>query len=356
MEINQLTSGFSTGDAISNEIFELQKVFRKWGYVSEVYANPQFTSPKVRARCYDYREYEKKDSADNLMIFHFSVGSHLTDFFQNLRCKKVIIYHNITPPKYYLATDVKTSRQLAQGLKELKEFSNVPDLALADSKFNEQDLISAGYRKIGVLPLLIDFDAFNHEPDQKTMDEYSDSHTNILFVGRIVPNKKFEDVIKAFYFYQKTQNPLSRLFLVGSYNRLDRYYSYLQRLVREMNAQNVIFTGHINFSELIAYYRLAHLFICMSEHEGFCIPLLESIHSQIPIIAYGATAVRETLAGSSIIVNEKNFEEIAEMIHLVLTDKNLRENIILRQNERLKDFQRPIIESKLREYLKDSLL
>ncbi len=377
MRIDQLTAGFSKGDAISGIAIELQKLFRSWGYPSEIYAMPQFTSPRMRGLCADYREYlwrcRAPDSAPagggsqarrsgirdarssteprDIMLFHFSIGGELVEFFQNLKCRKVILYHNITPPNYYAAVAPDAATRLEEGYRRLELLSESADLALADSEFNKSGLEAAGYRNVEVIPPLIDFKSLGEEPDAEILRKYPDSFVNIMFAGRVVPNKKFENLIRVFYFYQKTVNPRSRLFLVGSYAGTGRYYSYLRGLVAELDVRDVVFTGHVEFRELLAYYRLADVFLCMSEHEGFCIPLLEAMHFQVPIIAYHSSAVPETLGGASIVVNEKQPEPIAEMIHEIVTRRDFREEIIRRQNRRLPDFRHDLVSQRWHECL-----
>lgn len=115
------------------------------------------------------------------------------------------------------------------------------------------------------------------------MEHYKDDgYTNFIFVGRVAPNKKQEDVIRAFYCYKKYCNPKSRLFIVGSYNGMERYYHRLRRYVGALELDNVVFTGHIPFAQILAYYHLADLFLCMSDHEGFCVPLVEAMYFNLP--------------------------------------------------------------------------
>jgi len=344
MRIDQLTAGFAEGDAISGIAIELQKLFRSWGHASEIYAMPQFTSARMRGRCMDYREHRNSADPRDIMVFHFSIGGELVEFFRNLKCRKVLIYHNITPPEYYAAIDPAAAKRLEEGYAKLESLRDCVDLALADSEFNKSGLVAAGYPNVEVVPPLIDFGLLDQEPDADVLRKHGDMSTKILFVGRLVPNKKLEDVIKVFYFYQKTVNPQSRLFLVGSYAREGRYYSYLRGLVTELkmvaDVRDVVFAGHVTFRELLAYYRLADVFLCMSEHEGFCIPLLEAMHFEIPIIAYRSSAVPETLGGASVVVNDKQPETIAEMIHEAVENRAFREKIIAQQNRRLSDFRR----------------
>jgi len=351
MRIDQLTAGFSKGDAISGIAAEHQKLFRSWGYASEIYAIPQFTSPRMRGLCADYREYRESGDPRDVILFHFSIGGQLITFFGSLKCRKVLFYHNITPPDYYTAVDPDAARRLREGYARLESLRESVDLAVAVSEFNKEGLVAAGYQNVEVVPPLVNFGSLDAEPDQKTLRKYPDNFVNILFVGRIVPNKKVEDLIRVFYFYQKTVNPRSRLFLVGSYAGTGRYYSYLRGLVSELDVRDVIFTGHVEFAELLAYYRLADLFLCMSEHEGFCIPLLEAMYFRVPVIAYRSSAVPETLGGASIVVNRKGPELIAEIIQEVIGSRALREGIIQRQNRRLADFRPEAVSKRLRECL-----
>jgi glycosyltransferase involved in cell wall biosynthesis len=357
MQIDQLTAGFSSGDAISGMAVEYQRLFRSWGYASEIYAMPQFTSPRMRGLCTDYREYRDSGNPRDVMIFHFSIGGELVTFFRGLKCRRALVYHNITPPNYYAAVDPEAARRLEEGYARLESLSESVDLAIAVSEFNKKGLTATGYGKVEVVPPLIDFSSLNGEPDPEVLGKYTDSFVNVLFVGRVVPNKKFEDLLNVFYFYQKTVNPRSRLFLVGSYGGTERYYSYLRGLAAELGVRDVVFAGHVDFAELLAYYRLADVFLCMSEHEGFCIPLVEAMHFQVPVIAYHAGGVPETLGGSSILVNEKQPPLIAEMIQEVISRGDLREEIIQRQNSRLAEFGREVVSERLRaclgEWLRD---
>lgn len=355
MRIDQLTAGFSKGDAISGVAVELQKLFRGWGYPSEIYSTPHFTSPRMRGLSMDYREYRDSGNPHDAMIFHFSIGGELIAFFENLECRKVLFYHNITPPHYYAAVDAGAARRLEEGYARLESLRETVDLALAVSEFNKSGLVAAGYQNVKVAPPLIDFTSLDAGPDPDVLRKYNDTFLNILFVGRIVPNKKFEDLIKVFYFYQKTVNPTSRLFLVGSYAGSGRYYSYLRALVSELDVRDVVFTGHVEFAELLAYYRLADVFLCLSEHEGFCIPLLEAMYFHVPVIAYRAAAVPETLGGASIVVNSKKPEVLAEMIHEFVTRRPFREAIIRRQSLRLTDFSAEGVSRRLRQCFGDWL-
>jgi glycosyltransferase involved in cell wall biosynthesis len=147
-----------------------------------------------------------------------------------------------------------------------------------------------------------------------------------------------EDVIKTFHLYQEHFNPNSRLFIVGEYRGFERYYSALLNLVGQLQVKNLHFTGHIPDEELISYFKLSHLYLHMSEHEGFCAPIPESYYLDIPVVAYNAGAVQETMNNGGIMVNQKDFIRAAALIDHVLTDSRLKEQVLRSQQTALKKY------------------
>jgi glycosyltransferase involved in cell wall biosynthesis len=338
--VHQWLPGFTSGDAISNDAIVLQEVIREKGYKSEIFCPSRHVSPKVRNLCHDIDSYREYSNPNNIVIYHFSIGSPLSEGYQAIPDKKIIIYHNITPDHYFRSINAEKALVLYQGRRELQTLCNVSALALADSEYNRIELEEWGYKNTKVLPPFIDFEGLAKKPDQKTLNRYDDDWTNLIFVGRITPNKKIEDVIKVFYYYKNTINPKSRLFIVGSFVGMEKYCSYLRALTLELNLQNVILTGHVTTEELVAYYKLSDVFVCMSEHEGFCIPLVESMYYGVPIIAFSAAAIPYTLNGTGVLVTKKDFQYIAELIDLINTNTDMKKEIIGKQNVRLNDFSK----------------
>jgi glycosyltransferase involved in cell wall biosynthesis len=333
MEIHQILPTISPGDAIGNEVLLIREILRGWGYKSEIFA--QNIHESIDCANF-YLEHEKRSSKNNVLIYHFSIGSEVSKYVMKAPDRKVLIYHNITPPHFFYNINDNLAMALGAGRKELKLLADKIDAALGVSEYNRLELVEMGYRDTEVLPLIIDLSKYD-KYNKGIISKYDDSWTNILFVGRIAPNKKQEDLIKCFYYY-KAINPRSRLFLVGGFNGCEVYYDYLQNLIKNLGINDIHFTGMVDFADLISYYMLADVFLCMSEHEGFSVPLIESMHFGIPIIAYNSTAVPYTMGGAGILVNRKCYPEIAEMINLVVTDEKLRERIVTKQNTRLKDF------------------
>ncbi|MFC2156117.1 glycosyltransferase family 4 protein [Acidobacteriota bacterium] len=351
MKVHQFLTSYSYGDAIGNEAFEIRNFLREQGYESDIFA--LFYHPKYADQIINYLEYDRYSHEDNVVIFHFSIGSPVSKKFMRVPDKKVIIYHNITPHKFFLDYHRVLAKDCYKGRIELKSFAGKVDLALGDSKYNEQELKEVGFVSTGVLPLVMDFAKFSTETVPVLDELFNDGKTNILFVGRIIPNKKVEDVLKTFHLYQTHFNADSRLFVVGEYRGFERYLSALQNMAVKLGIKNLHFTGHIPDDELISYFKLAHLYLHMSEHEGFCAPVPESFYLDIPVVAFNAGAVQETMNNGGILINQKDHIRIAALMDHILTDTGLKQKIIASQREALKKYFKNQTGQILLKYLKE---
>jgi len=338
MEIHQFATSLSYGDAISDEMLEIQKVLREKGYNSEIFI--RFYEPRMAKYIKDYKEYTQFSTKENVVLFHFSIGSPVSKMFFRIPDRKIMIYHNITPYEYFLDTHRILSRECYKGRLEIKLFVDKVDLALGDSEFNRKELEYFGYSNTGVLPLLMNLSKFDQPGDPVVRKIFASGKWTILFVGRVIPNKKFENVIKIFNFYKKCYNPNSQLILAGDYRGMERYYAALQRLVNDLELSDVHLTGHVEFSELVSYFKLADVYLSMSEHEGFGVPLLEAFYNQIPVVALAAGAVEETMNGGGIILHKKDFFRTEALLEHLQRDKEFRMQILASQNEALKKYER----------------
>lgn len=350
MRIIQMLPTIAYGDAIGNDTIALKKVLESLGYETGIYA--ESVVPPLNHKTAVLVEKLPKLTSDDIIIYHLSTGAKLNKRFIEYPAKKIIIYHNVTPPHFFEKNDDFIYGINKWALEDVKYLADKVDYCLADSEFNKRDLRSLGYTcPIDVLPILIPFDDYKKKPDIQIVNKYSDGKTNIVFTGRLVPNKKQEDIIGAFYYYKKYFDTEARLFLVGSYKPEDIYYRRLVKYVKSLNLKDVYFTGHIKFNEILAYFQIADVFLCMSEHEGFCVPLVEAMFFNIPIIAYGSTAVPSTLGGSGIIMEDKDPLIVAKMMHLLKTDEILRKKVVYNQKIRLEDFKYDKIKKQFEVYL-----
>lgn len=332
----QLSPTLSFGDAVSNDVFAMNEVLTKLGY--ENYIVAMNISQKVSGRAIPFRKYVPQKN--DILLYHMSIGNDMSDFVAAADVKrKLMVYHNITPAHFFDGIS-HLNAACRRGRDELLRLADCIDFALCDSDYNRQELDDLQYRATATLPIVFDkSEYFSVKPSEEILGLYGgDGYTNILFVGRIAPNKKQEDILQSFHLYNKYINPKSRLFLVGAVVETELYMEALKSYVTENNIENVFFSGHVTFPEILAYYRTADIFLCESEHEGFCVPLLEAMAFDLPVVAYASTAIPYTMGNSGILFTEKDPRLVAELLDLAATNEALREKIIQGQRERLEFF------------------
>ena len=339
MKIVQLLTTIAYGDAIGNDTLAIRDFIREKGYETAIYAEGiDARLPAGTALPWDRMPTLEHD---DILLYHASTGTPLNTALLSYGGKKVMIYHNVTPPRYFSGYSPTAEDNCRWGELQIGYIARYVDSCIADSEYNKQQLLAMGCQcPIEVCPILIPFEDYEKAPDEKLLQKYrGDGWTNLLFVGRIAPNKCQQDVIRAFYVYQKRYNPKSRLFLVGN-GTGEKYQQQLADYAQQLGiADKVIFPGHIKFNAILAYYQLADVFVCMSEHEGFCVPIVEAMHFRKPIVAYASTAIPETLGKGGLLLDTKDPELAAGAINRVLEDSNLKKYLLSRQEEELKRFQ-----------------
>ena len=347
MKIISMLPVLAFGDAVGNDTIAVHKSLQKAGYDSLIVASV------IDGRLGDGLAVSAEDLSfirpEDIVIYHLSTGHELNKRFAQLKCRKIVKYHNITPPEFFFGYNTSALVNCMEGYRALSMLAGQAEYCFADSEYNKKEMEKAGYRcPIEVLPILIPFDDYTKTPDEEVVSKMSsDGYVNILFTGRIVPNKRQEDVISAFYHYHKYYNSKSRLILIGNYAGMESYYESLRCYIKELGAEDVIFPGHISFSQILSYYKTADLFLCMSDHEGFCVPLIEAMYFKVPILAKKTSAIPYTLGGSGMMLADNDPLVAAAMMNRILTDGSLRDVIISNQNERLKDFEHDKIEEQL---------
>lgn len=335
--IIQIVASLNFGDAVGNDVRAIARALNEAGYATGIFT--MAVHPKIKDEGVYLINMLPELNENDLIIYHYATADELADIIKEAPCKVVLRYHNVTPPAFFHGYDESAEKVTREGLDEIADLKDAIDYGIVVSDFNKKDLIDMGYQcPIAVAPILIPFKDYEQEPDEDVVTRYSDGKTNIVFVGRIVPNKKFEDVIACFAAYKEEYDSTARLFLVGNYQETDLYYQYLQDVIKKCGVEDVIFPGHIAFNAILAYYKIADLFLCMSEHEGFCVPLVEAMFFETPIVAYASTAIPGTLGGSGVLVETKEPKMVAEKMHQVITDQACREEIIEKQKRRLEDF------------------
>lgn len=352
MRVIQMLATMAYGDAVGNDALAIDKALKTAGYNTCIYA--ENIGKRIPAGTVQHISAVPKLTGEDIILYHLSVGTDLNRKIADYPGRKIIIYHNITPCEFFIGYNPTLWQVCKNGRDETIFLADKAEYCLADSNYNKSELQRYGYKcPIDVLPILIPFDDYRQTPNKDVMDRYSgDGFTNILFTGRIAPNKCQHDIIAAFYQYHKYYNEKSRLILVGNYVGTERYYEDLRMYAEQLGIEKeVVFPGHIGFDEILAYYHLADIFLCMSEHEGFCVPLVEAMYFSIPVIAYDSSAISDTLSGSGFLLKEKDPLMTAGVIDYILNNEKTRETIVQRGKERLKDFSHDIIEERLMTYL-----
>lgn len=325
------------GDAITGQAFLIRNWLRALGFKSDIFA--LYVHPSVVNEVKTLGSY-KRVRGETWAIYHHSIGSDVPIVLSQQPLTLLLIYHNITPAKYFTEVDPKWADLAREGLAQLHDLRTHTGMALADSEFNELDLVEAGYPATTVLPITLREEHFKEQNSKSTEDEIRLSGPNLLFVGRFVPNKKQEDLVQLLTYVHRI-HPSARMHLIGSRWEVG-YDTYVEKTAAALGiSDKVIITGKISHQDLLTYYRTADLYVSMSEHEGFGVPLIESMYCKLPILAYGSSAIPYTLGTAGVIFSEKRYAELAELIDILLTDEAFRQRIITRQLERVQAFLEP---------------
>ena len=337
MIINQWVPAAHAGDAIGDSARRVRGLLRGMGHESELYALTIDDALRDDVRRFD----DPAATQGNVTIFHYALPSPMTEAFAALPSGRVLQYHNVTPASYFAPFDPALFRLATLGRDELQTLAGRVDLALGDSEYNRIELQELGFERTGVFPIAVDTARITQPARRPALEQIlDDGLVNFLFVGRIAPNKKIEDIIRLAEVYKRYVDAYYRFIFVGRFDVVPRYYSMIRALMAEYRFLNdrFVFTGPVPDEELAVYYRHAAVYISMSEHEGFCVPLVEAMAADVPVLAYAAAAVPDTLAGAGVQFAPKDLEQAAELLGALAFDDTLRAGVIAGQRRRLADF------------------
>lgn len=353
MQVNQWLPAAHRGDAVGDSARRVRDLLRALGHESYVYALSIDDDMRGEVRPFTGAEECRGD----LTILHYAVPSPLTEAFASLPCGRVLQYHNVTPAHFFAPYAPEIFRIAALGRKELGTLAGRTDVALGDSEYNRRELETLGFERTGVFPIAIDTGRITEAPPHPALERLLRAdYTNFLFVGRIVPNKKIEDIILLAEHFKRYVDAEYRFIFVGRADGVPRYYAAVRALIErfQMLPERFLFTGAVSDWELAAYYRTASVYISMSEHEGFCVPLLEAMAAGVPVLAYASSAVPDTLGGAGVAFAPKDMEHAAELLGQLAFDPALRDRVIERQYRRLEAFSEARITERLRQVVEEA--
>ena len=337
MVVNQWIPAAHHGDAIGDNARRIRALLRARRHTSDIFALTVDQELVDDVRPFSDPAARRGD----VTILHFALPSPMSEALAALPRGRVLLYHNVTPAHFFAPYQPDSFRLARAGRAELARLAGRVDLALGVSEYNRRELAALGFDPTGVLPIVVDVDRLQAAPRLPALERVlDDGLANILFVGRIAPNKRIEDHIRLAEHYKRYVDVDYRFIFVGRTDAVPRYYAAIRELIRqyEMPSDRFLFPGQVPATELAAYYRTAHVYLSLSEHEGFCVPLVEAMAAGVPVLAYGAAAVPETLGGAGVCFAPKDLERAAELLGMLVYDDDLRAGVIAGQRRRAAAF------------------
>jgi glycosyltransferase involved in cell wall biosynthesis len=335
VRVDQFVPSLAPHDAIGSHVLNSRQALREAGFDSDVWVEE--VARPLRREARDYGGYPGAGARADLIVYHASIHSRMATFLR-LRSERLVVdYHNITPSRFFAGWDPVSEARMDLGRVELGQLAGRAELGLADSPYNQAELVAAGYEATAVCPILADY--------QRGMGleapERAPGGTRWLFVGRLAPNKCQHDVIGAFAVYRRLFDPQATLTLVGG-SAAPRYEQALRALAGELELDGAVqFVGTIPLDHLMALYGAADVLVCLSEHEGFCVPVVEAMALGVPVVAYAAAAIPDTVGDAGVLLDEKDPLLVACAVDRVVSDGSLRDELKAAGRVRAEQFSLP---------------
>src|SRR5436309_11628117 len=347
--VHQFHPVLAPADAMSNHVFALRKRIRGWGYDSYAYA------VEAKAGVADVRSYRRlfRDvKPDDMLVIHFSMVHEVIDQLVKIQARRVLVYHNITPPEFFSGINPHAAAYARLGLRPLARIAPAFELGIGVSEFNRRTLAEAGYEETTRVPILIDWSHFAAPPDDAVLARWQGFRSVLLFVGRISPNKRQDDLVRMLAYYRRCIDPEAHLVLVGAFRDQPQYHARVVALIERLGLGGAVhFAGSVDDPALLAYFRAASCFVSLSEHEGFGVPLLEAMRLRTPVVAYNAAAIGETVGGAGVLLRERDLPEAAEAAAMVGEKTELREALVAAGERRVGDFDPETVAERTRAVL-----
>jgi glycosyltransferase involved in cell wall biosynthesis len=381
--IHQVLPVFAPRDAIGNHTVAIRRALHQWGIESEIFAGEVMAGaghgartlrelggrrglaggrssarlgaleaarrlgrggPGGQGRSQSKGRATTSGTDHTWLLYHASTGSSVADWFAARPEPKLVDYHNITPAELLGPWEPHIGVELEHGRRQLADLASVTEWALADSTFNADELIGLGFRHTSVVPILLDTDSLTGQADtealtQLTQAKASRGGTEWLFISRLLPHKAHHDVIKAFAAYREVYDPAARLHLVGAVGS-GRYADALTDFVQDLALDDAVdFTGSVSPGMLEALFDAADVYVGLSDHEGFGVPLLEALAHGVPVVTYACTAaVTETAGDGALVLDDKRPTTVAAAVHRLMSDRDLRDRLVDRGYGRVRHF------------------
>jgi len=336
--IHQFHGGSALGDAITNGLYYIRELLRGLGYPSEMFVED--VTPELAHDLHPAASFP--DSPDIVLIVHFSWAIRYFDWLKTLRCRKVLVYHNITPLEFF--EEGGTFERVAHvARQQLADLRDLVEGALSPSDYNARELRALGFPRIEIVPLLFDPAAWLAAPCDADFARRlaEDEAFNILFVGRIVANKYQEDLLLVVERLRAMMRRPVRLIVIGGLGAGAGYADRVRETCRDRGLGDVVdFPGKVDDRRLRAYFRGCDVYLCLSEHEGFGVPLIEAQQSDLPVVAYGAAAIPETVGEGGLVLADKEPAAVAAVLKVLAEEPALRRRLVGAGRRNVRRFER----------------
>ena len=347
MKIIQIAHALTKDDAASRQLINMDSMLRELGYDTAMYAHKVDSQLGDAVQTMEDFQAEKED----IVIYHMTTGTSFNDWVAKYPQKIVMYYHNITPAKFFFGNAWGSWWKCIKGRRQLKKIVKNTFFSWAASEYSRKELEELGLKYTKELSIAVEPEKYtNYAPIQEMQDKYNDDITTLLMVGRGVPHKKLDEAIAAIAWYKENLSKKIRLVLAG--NIKPSYGKKLHKMVQQLKVEeNVIFTGKISNEELCTWFRITDGVLSLSEHEGFCVPLIEAMYFHIPIIAYRSSAIPDTIGGGGLLLPDKTPEYAAAIVNRVISDSDLKAYILNQQEKTLQRFSYQNVENVLKKCL-----
>jgi len=352
--VHQFVPALLPRDATGDHTLALRDTFRAAGWASEIFV--EAAHDELQSEASYFERYPARARPGDILLYQASTGSPVADFLMDRPETLVLDYHNITPPSFYEGWEDHTAEKVALARTQVAALAARSSLGIADSAFNAAELAGFGCPATEVVPILTGIDAWG-DPERVDRAEAArlrrqrGDAAGLLFVGRLSPNKAQHQLVEALWLYRRWYDPDARLRLVGP-AITGAYAEAVLGFAAELGLEDAVDHGeHLTPAQLAAWYADADAFVCLSDHEGFCIPLLEAMHFDLPIVAYAAGAVPETLGDAGVLLDTKRPGEVAATVHRVVGDDALRRRLAAAGRRRLEHFASGTVRARFVEVL-----
>ena len=343
--VHQFTAIYADRDAVGQHTRAVEFLLRDMGHQVSTFGERPVATKNMQI--YDYRNHHSHPKPD-VIIYQMSTGSIVAEYLLDRREPLLLNYHNITPATLFFPWAPHVGGSLAAARQQLAQLCCHADAAIADSHYNATELRNLGLQHISVVPILCRQPSYSEMTDSSQL--FPSTDPLLLFVGRMVPNKRIETLIMAVALLRK-QWPMIKLALIGS-TPISSYSEALQSFVHKLELSgSITFLGSVSDSLRDNYYSKATVYLSASIHEGFCVPLVESMSVGLPIVAHGATAVPETAGGAAMLVYSEEATTFACAVARVLQDNTLRDQMIHNGLKRSTQFSANRVEQQMRRTL-----